>query len=338
MGQPIPNGLEASATLPVVVKLRRIAGPAFVGILFIFITVFLWPWVDGARIAQIWHRANVLYIACSFAAYVISVVLRSVRWRLLIYGEQDMSFLELFKITCVHNFATFIFPLRLGEAVYPLILKRNYRIALSQTIGHVFVARLVDFGLMGLFLVLASLFSPVTVQVQVIGFGGLIVFAVSMISLGCARPLVRRVHLLMSDISSAKIARLWGRARPFLETITGVGLSGMLFRIFGVSFIALIFKNAAYCLLVFSFEDAFKWYQIFVGVTFAEVLIALPLHISAGIGTLEAGWVSGFRMMGISPAIALNGCIFVHAYMVAFNMALGMWAAIALHRSFFSNK
>ncbi len=89
----------------------------------------------------------------SVALQVIHLLVRAVRWRLLLAPvKPKVSFYNLFSTTAIGYTATILFPFRLGEVIRPLLLAGRERMSRSAALATVGVERVLDFLTILLFL------------------------------------------------------------------------------------------------------------------------------------------------------------------------------------------
>ena len=62
---------------------------------------------------------------------------------------------------------------------------------------------------------------------------------------------------------------------------------------------------------------------VIIGATFGEATYLLPIHGVAGLGTVEAGWTLGMRLIGMALAQAVASGLFVHVWSLALSTAVG---------------
>ncbi len=103
--------------------------------------------------------ASIPLMALSVAFQVVHLLLRSLRWRVLLKPiKEQISFYNLFSTTVIGYTATILFPFRLGEVIRPLMLAGREKVSRSAALATVGVERLLDFLMVLAFLATYLLF------------------------------------------------------------------------------------------------------------------------------------------------------------------------------------
>ncbi|MCK5330976.1 MAG: flippase-like domain-containing protein, partial [Candidatus Marinimicrobia bacterium] len=89
-------------------------------------------------------RVNGSYILASVLLMVFSVVLRALRWRLILEPIQNISFHPLFGATMIGYFGNSVLPFRLGELLRAYSLSRTKPISASEAFGTIVLERVLD--------------------------------------------------------------------------------------------------------------------------------------------------------------------------------------------------
>ncbi len=148
--------------------------------------------IDIGKTWSIMLTANPLYLLAGFVIYYAAFWVRGARWKLLLnnvgYEENEVkefpSINGLVEIIYLSWFVNCIVPAKLGDAYRSYLLKRNYGVSFSSTIGTILAERIVD--LIILFGLLVASFALVGQRLSsnkgldlnlVILFGGLMVLA-----------------------------------------------------------------------------------------------------------------------------------------------------------------
>lgn len=108
------------------------------------------------------QKINFIYLFISILCLIISVLLRSLRWK-KIFDSDNVKVMDLYKAEIIGFWGNSIFPLRIGEIIrihYAKILTlKNYPIILSTII----IERLVDFALLAPFIFIFYLYFPIDI-------------------------------------------------------------------------------------------------------------------------------------------------------------------------------
>ncbi len=116
----------------------------------------------GAVLAQ----ANLWLVLVALIAFYASLVLRVVRWKLLLenvgYGTKDAplpGFPHLTKILFLSWFANVVVPAKLGDLYRAYLLRQEADVSTTRTFGTVFAERIIDLIALPLFFIVAALIS-----------------------------------------------------------------------------------------------------------------------------------------------------------------------------------
>jgi glycosyltransferase 2 family protein len=98
-------------------------------------------------------RASIPLLLVAVALQLLHLLLRALRWRLLLAPiKRDTGIGNLFSTTVIGYFASTIIPFRVGELVRPLLLASREGISRTATLATIGVERILDTLTVGLFL------------------------------------------------------------------------------------------------------------------------------------------------------------------------------------------
>lgn len=276
----------------------------------------------------------------AFACYLASVLLRTVRWSVLIRSRR-VGILVLFPITCVHNLYNNLLPARAGEFSFVYLVRRYFGISSAEGVAVLLTARVLDFLVICAYFAFLLLFASQGTAVQ----GPAILAAAA----GVAVLLF--ALLLHLDRFAALALRLLDRLLG-LFSLRG-GRAGRLLLSKGdqvVEHVALVAGRRSLVLpLLLSFASetcVFGMYafvlaglgihlpfpRVAVGVSLMESSTVLPVYNLAGFGTMELAWSVGFLLMGLSRNSAVLSGFTAHLVIVVFFLLLGGAGWLMLQR------
>jgi glycosyltransferase 2 family protein len=220
-------------------------------------------------------------------------------------------FLAVLRLSVLHNAANNLLPMRIGEVVFPWLMRRYF--------GHGFLAagasllwiRVMDLHCLVLAgLAVGWLWSPawwwplLGVLWLALVPAGLAVRRLGWVErLPAGRP--RRVLLFVLDAAPADAALL---LRLYLETLA----------IWAT-------KLTAFVLVLSHFVAAAYW-QLLAGVLGAELSSVLPFHGIAGAGSYELSGMAALVPLGVSVETALAGAVSLHLFLLGTTLLLGALA------------
>jgi len=203
-------------------------------------------------IKQIEHF-NPKIIPFLFLFYPISMVLRSIRWKILVLSKVRVSFFTILYANMIGFFLNYILPARIGEFTRAEIIKRKENISRSFMLGTIIAERLLDSIILLFFLLFSALFS-IKVQetirsnsVSILVFIFTIIFFIILLT-------NKRIHLIILKtvprfrLKISKIIDNFYIALTFYENLrrlVKVGLLTLLLWLFAAFGYSLIAKGLA---------------------------------------------------------------------------------------------
>lgn len=137
---------------------RFLLGVAFSAVL---LGLFFWQ-VDIGLTASALRDAQYGWLAPAIGMYVVGVILRTIRWHVLLRHLKPVSPRRLFPVVLVGYMANNLLPVRLGELVRSFYLGQREGVSKSATLGTVLLERVFDgIGLLIIALIVWP-FLPVT--------------------------------------------------------------------------------------------------------------------------------------------------------------------------------
>ena len=279
-------------------SISRSLGKWLLGIaLFALVLVIVEVQVGWVETLAYWQLMPLPTLTLAFLLFAGSHIVRAYRIYDLVLSARAVPFFAVIKLSALHQFANNLLPMRLGEVVLPLLLKRYFAIRLSRGFARLIWLRVLDLAVMGgvaALLVLASI--SVFYRWGLLGLGVLslsLVLILRKVILSRSAKLRDMVHVL-AETAPGDIAQ-W--LRLLIWTVLAWGL-----------------KLAAITLIIMSFADV-GFNGALSGALGAELSGILPLHGLAGAGSYEAAFFAGMALLE-SPsnellAVAVNTHLFV---------------------------
>ena len=202
------------------------------------------------------------------------------------------------KISFLHNALNNFLPMRLGEAAFPLLMKRQFKQSmLSSTAGLVWI-RLMDLHVL---LLLAAI--ALGALLPTIGYLALAALIIGPIVIGLFR---RRLLALLPERLQVKLTELEHLLPHSRGLIVATYLQTLIIWIVKLVALTLVLK----AFLSIDFISA--W----VAVTTADLSGVLPIHGIAGSGTYEAAMLAALIPLGFEIEAALSAAINLHIYLL----------------------
>ncbi len=255
-----------------------------------------------------WRTVSPGLLAGAFLLTAASYIFRGVRvydyFGALVVGR----FGAVLRLSMLHNTANNLLPMRMGEVVFPWLMRRYF--------GHGFLAAgasLLWIRLMDLHsLVLAAL---VVLWLRLPGWWwpvlGVLWLALLPLGLAVRRGgwvarlpsrRLRHVLLFLLDAAPEEFRSLY---RLYLWTVLSWGT-----------------KLMAFALVLGHFVDAALWQRL-GGVLGAELSSVLPFHGVAGAGSYELTGMAVMVPLGVGVSAALAGAVNLHLFLLGVTLLLG---------------
>ena len=108
--------------------------------------IFAW-FLSHANVAEVWaqvRRARGELLVASFAAVVLSYLIRAWRWQYLLAPIGPTRFRTAFRTTVIGFAALGVLPARAGDVLRPYLLARQEGFSVSATIATIILERVLD--------------------------------------------------------------------------------------------------------------------------------------------------------------------------------------------------
>lgn len=269
-------------------------------------TELLRPWRDQPP------QALVLGAALVLASYAVRAVRLYDHFRAAIGGR----FGACLRLTLIHNLLNNLVPMRLGEASFPLLLRRYFALPLASGTAGLLWFRLTDLHILAAAALLAVGAERVPVPTLAVLLAAWTTLPWLLFRLrGPAERRVRQhaggrlAHRLLQALEGlpADAATFW---RTFLWTALNWAL-----------------KLAVFAWLLQAFGGTALGPSL-LGALGGELSSVLPVHGLAGVGTYEAGVVAGLAPFGVPARDALTAAVNLHLFVLGVSGLGGLWALI----------
>ncbi|NVK02492.1 MAG: flippase-like domain-containing protein [Oceanospirillaceae bacterium] len=202
------------------------------------------------------------------------------------------------RISFIHNALNNFLPMRLGEAAFPLLMRRQFRQSmLSSTAGLVWI-RLMDLHV--LLLLAALALGSLLPTLGYLALAGLIVGPV----------LVTR---LRSQLMRLLPARFKAKAQELTHLLPHS--SALVISTYLQTLLIWVVKLLALVLVLQAFLPI-DFVAAWIAVTTADISGVLPIHGLAGSGTYEAAMLAALIPLGFAAEQALSAAINLHIYLL----------------------
>ncbi len=273
---------------------------------------FLIRQLEFSKTVEIIRKADLLIIAASCAAYIVSNLFKTLRYSLLLRSFK-LGFFDHFTVSSYQNFFNQILPARTGELTFVYYLKKFSNAPLSTGLHILLLTRIFDFIVVSAFfvgslllhygrrtsgslLIAGVLFFIISVillfNIKWLVIMGAKIFAVAVRvlrlgTIGFIKKIESKIDPIVSEFSNFETLRhMPGLAISSLLVWIALYLfSYLTLRAFGID-ISLLLSIA--------------------GSTGGVLANVLPINSFGSFGTMEAGWTAGFVLVGVSAQDAIT--------------------------------
>lgn len=302
--------------------------------------LFAFGGVNPLDVLHTLRRLSPGVYATALGLHLVTMTLRAVRFQLLIPESARPRLRHALAVAAAHNMASYVLPLKAGEASLVLYLKLQCGTPSGIALASLLVSRFLDaaslctglavacFSLRGLGAAPQWMGSAVLVLVLCAALFLLLSLRGDLLVRGLEGGL-RGLRVQRVGLGARLLERTNGLALALRAASGGwrLGLAALVtapmwFTIFG--FYALLAREFGIPVEITFLERAF-------GASLASLFNLLPVNAAAGAGTQELGWVTGFHvLLGVDEKLALTSAVGVHLVQLFNVVAMGLLAHLAM--------
>ncbi len=291
--------------------------------------------VDLNASADLLRRANPAYLVACLGAIVAQVVLRSVRWRLLLPRHRDGRLISLTRIPpvlLVGYLGNAVLPARLGEPIRAYLIARREEVPALECFGSVVLERIVDTATLAIVAFVAAL--AVNAPDWIVRATALVAVAcsgltVAFVVVGLA-PFVRLGRAVSARLAPLRrLDPLLGHLDDFARGVDRPSRSFAMVVAVAVSAICWMLDASIFWLVARSMgvEMSFAAALLVAAVT----ILGTALPSAPGyVGTFELAASATAQTLGVGSAAALALAILAHAMTVLPSAAAGAVSLVAM--------
>lgn len=234
----------------------------------ILLTLFIFT-IDIRRFLESFSEANYLLVGPAAGVYLISVLFRTLRWKILINHLKPVSVVRLYPVVVVGYMANNILPMRIGELVRSYYLSERENISKTTALVTILIERLLDALTLLTFIAVAAFFIPVLGIAQ--GFGELSNLPWLVLLIGLTLPFVvgfialmlisltldgikRRADFVVRHLPNKLSSRGYKSIDMVLSGLIPLNNPKILVRLFLLSIPVWLFEALLFTLIGFSFH------------------------------------------------------------------------------------
>ncbi|MCB4755704.1 MAG: flippase-like domain-containing protein [Elusimicrobia bacterium] len=274
-------------------------------------------------------QANYLWFLPPLFIYVISFLLRALRWQVLLLPIKKIPYPRLFFTLVFGFFINTIMPLRAGEFARAYSLSKSSDLRVSLSLGSIATERLTDlFGLLFLMGLASRLFPAGQLPIWKLALLFVLGLAMAYLVFGLFRKYGESWEKRGTGLPGKLIrfARGLSEGLSALKSPTKLSLVALLsVLIWMVEATVMFFLSRAFALNLSYFQSA----ALVVGLAAGVIVPAAPGYI----GTLEFFGQQTLVMLGYPPSLSLSFILAMHFFQMVNISILGLISLFKLGTS-----
>lgn len=258
-----------------------------------------------------WREIHPGILTAAVSLLLGSFAVRTIRIHEYFRPTTSGRFLTTFRLVLVHNLFNNLLPMRSGEASFPILMAREFRVPFVRSVPGLLYLRILDLHFV--------LFVGVSVLAWREGAAlGTLSLLLAPIPLG---------FFLAQEWLRPRLSAGTGRIPGlFQEAFRGLpSSSGLFWRIWlwtGVNWTA---KLLVFAWILRAFAPM-PFHHALLGSTTGELSSVLPFHGIAGAGTYEAGVLAGLVPLGVDLDAGVRGAVNLHLFLLGVSILAGLVA------------
>ncbi len=280
---------------------------------------------DFEAISQAFRTARYEYVAASFAAILVTVLLRGLRWSILTQGR--LTIIDAFWLFNIGFLFNNVLPARLGEFARAGLAGRRPRMHFTSALSSIVVERLFDMVSVVVLFILVLLVLPLPGWATTAGgaMGAAALVGIVVLALAARRPewaldLGARLFGMLPRVEAETARRF---LEPFVNGLGGVSDARTFALGLGASVLAWLTSGFSAWLLMLAFWERAPLIAGQLSVAAAGLGIAIPAAPS-GVGPFEAAVIGVLTATGYDANIARSFAFALHALNFVVTSVLGL--------------
>ncbi|MBK5968588.1 MULTISPECIES: lysylphosphatidylglycerol synthase domain-containing protein [Thiorhodovibrio] len=281
------------------------------GLLLCGLIALVQAWIGWPQLLAPWLEFPPLLLAGLLGLSAGSYLARAARVQLYFAPLMAGVFPTTLRLSVLHTTANVLLPMRLGELVFPWLMRRYFGQGLLGAGVSLVWIRLLDLhflGLIGWLILWLRAPSPLWLLAMLLWLGLLLLVV----------PLARRAARL------PQAGPRWQRTLAFLAAAApqqNTRLAGL----YAWTALCWAAKFIAFAMVLGHFLPIDFW-QLLAGVMGAELSSVLPFHGIGGSGSYELATMAALVPLGVTAKDALAGAVNLHLFMLGVCILFGLLA------------
>lgn len=291
-------------------------------IISISLLIYLFYKIDLKKVISTLLAFNLYTLIILLLIFIIGMLLRSMRWRLLIKQRTEVNLLLIFKALSIGYMLNNLLPAKMGELARMEYLKRNNGIGRSFLLGTIFIERLLDVILVLVIFAFSIVFSQTSRHIflhnqwVIYTLAGAIIISVYVMLNTHLMGMI--IHIIPVKFKN----RFANIAKAFSEAFLFIKNRKLLIEVTSLSIAiwALTLLSSFFILLGLGVTLPVYAYLFLVA---AGVLGVVIPSTAGGIGVYHAISTAALLLFSVAPEKALAYAIISHAFDFFPNIILG---------------
>ena len=291
--------------------------------------------IRNVDLQQAWgyvQTIDSIYLIPSFLLIVFEIVIRTVKWQILLLPVKRCSFKKLLSATAIGIMANNVLPARAGEFVRAYAGARLATVPISTSLATIVIDRLLDGLTVSALFILVIIFQPLpdflnrAGYVAAVIYLGTLAFLVGLIVR--TDKTLRLATIVMGPLPSGLRERALRALTSFVEGLGVFRNALMLFAAIAISFAVWTAYALGFYVMFMMFGLPLSIGAGFVVLLTLTIMLTLP-GAPGFIGLMEAGIVYGLDLFGVDRSLALALAVVYHfiSYVPTTLAGLvGLWA------------
>ena len=292
----------------------------YLGLIGIILFIYIISKVNLNQVINIFSSANLFFIVISVVMLFFAIILRSLRWEIIIKATGfDISLKDCTLIWLKGYFLGGVTPGRVGDLFRAKFLTDKIGISLGKSVLTAVIDRLFDilviFGLSALgILMISQLFGIELFSLHYL-FILLVISGLSLYILISRKPTAKIVSPLFNLFVPSKFKET--AKINFDEFYKGLDLlkerKQHLFASISVGILSWLVVGIGCYLIALSLSLNISYWYLLISIAISSLIALLPISIS-GLGTREATFIFLFSIINIVPEEAVSFSLLVLAW------------------------
>jgi uncharacterized protein (TIRG00374 family) len=277
------------------------------------------------------------WLVAAFGIFLVNYVLRTLRFRLLL-DLKSYPFYALFGVTNLYGMYVYLLPAKFGELTYPLLLKRNMQVPLTESTATLIAARTFDFATIVLLLPVVLIFFwakiPPWARIGSLVFAGaVLLFGIGLLWFIRSPAGIKKIQQVTIFKHSWAI-RLQDGLLKLIVSLQAIDRQQRYSTLFLVTIAIWLCVQINLYFIVRGLGEPLNFLQIVTITIIMVPMTLLPLQGFADLGTHEIGWTVAFALFGFPEATALAIAVSSHIVLLLFVLLLGLLGTVLLRVMF----